>query len=504
MVGAESAHLSVQAALVDPLLLPGHTFWETALAFAPISALLLGGKLATFASYSYVSMSLAQTAKALEPVFNVILAWSLYGERRPLVVQMSLVPIVCGVALASISEPSFQIIGFAAAMGSGMLKVLQNIYTKRVMDKRTMGFFQIHLWCALVSLAVLAPVMAAEAAAKHGSNWLDPGRLVDDLSRNVAATLAGSSVAGSGLPGSAGARPFPWVRLVLCAACQYMSSVASYGVLSRIHHLTFTIANTMKRLIIIGGGVLWFANAVTPLNVLGMGLAIAGVAGYNTARRWAEPAAAATSPAAAGGTRGAAAELRSPGAALWGPAAEHLKTDGDDSGRAPADEETGWQKWAERGGGPVVSHRAAAATCSRVAGAAAEPSRGSGSRTAARPGATGAGWSLLTGAAPQLAPPAVNGGTGGSPGVKGAATALRPRDAPLETGAQNGAVSEFGERVHGRGEQRGVEVPWGGAWQPGRSSRLRVGTPAEHLPQRAAQEVTPLPDGEIVRVSSFT
>jgi drug/metabolite transporter (DMT)-like permease len=462
-MSGSSAKREAEISFAASLLLPGHTFAGTVIAFAPISALLLGGKLATFASYSYVSMSLAQTAKAMEPVFNVILAWSLYGEQRPVVVQLSLLPIVLGVALASISEPSFQLIGFLAAMSSGMLKVLQNIYTKRVMDKQTMGFFQIHLWCAFVSLAALAPVMAAEEVAVRGIGWLDPGTMVEHLSRHVAAAVQGQYAAGSGHAAAKAA--FPWGRLVLCAACQYMASVASYGVLSRIHHLTFTIANTMKRLIIIGGGVLWFANPVTPVNIVGMALAISGVAGYNVARRFAEGSDKAQAQASA-----AAASSTAHRATTNGSAARHLKTEPEQS-ESGDDVEAGLHggvgqatgsAWA--GAGQIMAHRVSA--LQGAPSGTTQPHRSIQGRAL---GASGAGWSLVTGGVP----PMFNGGTGGSP------SDFRAKEAAGAAGADRGRLpsTQTGER-------------------------LRISASA--LPARVAQEVTPLPDGEIVRVASFT
>jgi len=214
----------------------------TALTFAPISVFIVAGKLSTFASYSLMSMSLAQTAKALEPVFNVVVAFGLYGERRSAVIVASLAPIMLGVALASFSEPSFCVSGFAFATGAGMLKVLQNIYTKRVMDTRTLGFFQLHWWCAVVSLATLLPVLFWERCSALGlSACLDPGSAIDGLSRAVDAPVATAG------PAAAPGPSIPWGQLVACAALQYVGSVASYGVLSRVHHLTFTITNTMKR-----------------------------------------------------------------------------------------------------------------------------------------------------------------------------------------------------------------------------------------------------------------
>lgn len=47
--------------------------------------------------------------QASEPIFNVVLAAMLFGEVRPFTVNVSLIPIAAGVAIASISEISYNV-----------------------------------------------------------------------------------------------------------------------------------------------------------------------------------------------------------------------------------------------------------------------------------------------------------------------------------------------------------------------------------------------------------
>lgn len=70
----------------------------------PISLMAVGGKLLTYWSYAVVPVSITHTAKASTPIFNVALAYILYSRKQSLLVYLSLLPIVCGVAMASISE----------------------------------------------------------------------------------------------------------------------------------------------------------------------------------------------------------------------------------------------------------------------------------------------------------------------------------------------------------------------------------------------------------------
>lgn len=47
--------------------------------------------------------------QASEPIFNVLLAACLFGEFRPMTVNLSLIPIAAGVVLASVSEASYNV-----------------------------------------------------------------------------------------------------------------------------------------------------------------------------------------------------------------------------------------------------------------------------------------------------------------------------------------------------------------------------------------------------------
>ena len=86
----------------------GHAF-DIFLQFMPIALFIIGGKLATYLSYAYVSMALTHTAKALEPVFNVTLSALFFAEFKPVGVYLSLIPIALGVAVASTTELSYNV-----------------------------------------------------------------------------------------------------------------------------------------------------------------------------------------------------------------------------------------------------------------------------------------------------------------------------------------------------------------------------------------------------------
>jgi solute carrier family 35 protein E1 len=144
-----------------------HTLWDIFAYFIPISIFVTLSKLATYLSYQSVSIALSHTAKASEPIFNAVVAAILFKEHYAPAVYISLVPIALGVTLASTTDFTYNHVGVLWAIGSALTKVLQNIYTKKLMLTGKFNFFEIHMYCGAASLLILAPVMIYEMAGAH-------------------------------------------------------------------------------------------------------------------------------------------------------------------------------------------------------------------------------------------------------------------------------------------------------------------------------------------------
>ena len=67
-------------------------------------------------SLANVAVSFTETIKASAPMFTVLIARCMIGERTGLLVNLSLGPIMAGLALCSATELSFNVLGFAAAL----------------------------------------------------------------------------------------------------------------------------------------------------------------------------------------------------------------------------------------------------------------------------------------------------------------------------------------------------------------------------------------------------
>lgn len=56
------------------------------------------------------------------------------GEQTGLYVNLSLIPVMTGLALCSINEVSFEMTGFLAAMATNVTECVQNVYSKMLIS----------------------------------------------------------------------------------------------------------------------------------------------------------------------------------------------------------------------------------------------------------------------------------------------------------------------------------------------------------------------------------
>merc|ERR1711865_538598 len=75
------------------------------------------------------------------------------------------------------------------------------------------------------------------------------------------------------------------LQLLLNGVCFHLQSVMAYAVMGLISPVTQSVANTLKRALLIWLSILYFGNPVTFLSALGTAVCIGGVFAYNYARQ---------------------------------------------------------------------------------------------------------------------------------------------------------------------------------------------------------------------------
>ena len=66
--------------------------------------------------------------------------------------------------------------------------------------------------------------------------------------------------------------------------CHWMQAILAFKALRKVSPVTYSVANSVKRIFVIVSSVLWFGNVVTFTNAIGIILAITGVLLYNKAK----------------------------------------------------------------------------------------------------------------------------------------------------------------------------------------------------------------------------
>ncbi|XP_050506793.1 solute carrier family 35 member E2B isoform X2 [Diabrotica virgifera virgifera] len=85
-------------------------------------------------SLNYVAVSFTETIKSSAPLFTVLISRCLLGEQTGLYVNLSLIPVMSGLALCSVNEVSFELTGFMAAMATNVTECVQNVYSKMLIS----------------------------------------------------------------------------------------------------------------------------------------------------------------------------------------------------------------------------------------------------------------------------------------------------------------------------------------------------------------------------------
>jgi len=226
---------------------------------SPIASMHGIGHLMTVVSLGAGAVSFTHIVKAAEPLFSSAASAIFLGQFFALPVYLSLLPVVIGVALASLGELSFSWVSFLNAMGSNTAFAMRAVFSKKAMGTpqgENMNAANLYGVLTILSFIGLLPLALAWEGPKLAAGW-------------AAAAAAGLT-----------AKTFGF----LCLASglnYYLYNEMAFLCLGKVSPVTHAVGNTIKRVVIILASVLAFGTKLTPNGIMGSSIAIGGVLLYS-------------------------------------------------------------------------------------------------------------------------------------------------------------------------------------------------------------------------------
>ena len=205
-----------------------------------------------------IGISLTYTSKCAIPLITAVLSLLIDGPKAlPHGLALaSLLPIACGIAAASWHSPTFEGLGFAAAMLSATAQSALNVSSKRAMLKAGIRGASSQRVMVAVGLLISAIVTAMEIVTSDHK-------------------ISDSNTEREGEP----------IGMYIMAVTAYhIEYVLSFMFVKLVSPVTYGACDAVRRLsIILSGRAMFGGKPLTPLNIGGIGLALLGALCYSIA-----------------------------------------------------------------------------------------------------------------------------------------------------------------------------------------------------------------------------
>jgi solute carrier family 35 protein E3 len=208
-------------------------------------------------SLRWVPVSFMQTVKSSVPFFAVVLERNFFwdGSEIDRRIDLSLVPIVGGVAMATYGEVNFNWIGFLTALIASVITALIAILSFKLL-KTKLDAVNLLYYMAPLSMAMLLPFSLATEYSSIRADW------------------------------ATNASDHSWLLfiLVISGLGAFFLNISTFLLINNTSALTYTVSGNVKIVINIVLSVIIFQNEVSWINGLGCFLTIVGAIWYSSLR----------------------------------------------------------------------------------------------------------------------------------------------------------------------------------------------------------------------------
>ena len=196
--------------------------------------------------------------KVLTTPVIVVLQLMIYGVREDRRLLIALVPVVIGVALATVSDVTFNLVGALWAVAGILSTSFYQLFVKSKQDSLGANSWQLLKYQApqaAVVVAFLTPIT---------DNVYGPDGLLAYLSNPPQGSM-----------------------LVLLASCllAFCVNLSIYLVVGKTNPIVYNVLGHFKLLVILTGGLLFMDGDRNPVRLFGMVLAFAGIVDYTNVKQ---------------------------------------------------------------------------------------------------------------------------------------------------------------------------------------------------------------------------
>jgi solute carrier family 35 protein E1 len=208
------------------------------------------------------AVSFGQIVKAGEPVFAAATNAVLLKDIDHPLVYAALLPIIAGVGLASLKELSFTWTALIAASLANQAAAFKNVVSKGVMAKpwaKALGPQNTYAVVTILALLFTIPLVLI----------FDAKEAVSVYNQVIKAGTGGDVLKYS----------------LFSGLTFYLYNEASFLALERLSPVTHSVANTLKRVVIIVASCIVFQTPMSLLGAIGSGIAVGGTLLYSLAKK---------------------------------------------------------------------------------------------------------------------------------------------------------------------------------------------------------------------------
>lgn len=241
-----------------PIRAPDQHVWKST---APMSLFVLTGHLFSSMATSKIPVSTVHTVKALSPFFTVLAYVLLFGVKYSSNTYISLIPLTLGVMLACSTSftTNGSLVGLICALGSTLIFVSQNIFSKKVlfhekMDEpinKRLDKMNLLFYSSFMAFTLMIPI------------WLlQESQFI--LNANIPSAI--------------------YFELFFNGTSHAAQNVLAFTLLSMVSPVTYSIASLIKRIFVIVVAIAWFGQATNMTQACGILMTAGGLWLYDRAK----------------------------------------------------------------------------------------------------------------------------------------------------------------------------------------------------------------------------